>query len=201
MLNVDRVMRTDYVIDDLQPTYFVIESFDDLYRQTVERDFDRLYRGLRRVHLCQQRGDRCRQRAAPRHAGISVARRARERRGAGLDIDRERNEKAGPGSLRSRPFLRYEPELTAWRRRSRCRCRQPCPVSPCFPWRRPCLSAGVGDGVGLGVASSVPASSAASACSFDGFGVLLAGVFHRRFPSGRRRRRRRSPARGQHRKC
>ncbi len=45
-LNVDRVMRTDYVIDDLQPTYFVIESFADLFRQTVERDFDRLYRSL-----------------------------------------------------------------------------------------------------------------------------------------------------------
>ena len=46
MLNVDRVMRTDYVIDNLQPTYFVIESFRDLYHQTVERDFDRLYRSL-----------------------------------------------------------------------------------------------------------------------------------------------------------
>lgn len=46
MLNVDRVMRTDYVIDDLQPTYFVIPSFEDLYHQTVERDFDRLYRSL-----------------------------------------------------------------------------------------------------------------------------------------------------------
>jgi phenylalanine-4-hydroxylase len=46
MLNVDRVMRTDYVISDLQPTYFVIKSFADLYRQTVERDFDRLYRSL-----------------------------------------------------------------------------------------------------------------------------------------------------------
>lgn len=46
MLNVDRVMRTDYVISDLQPTYFVIESFQDLYRQTVERDFGRLYRSL-----------------------------------------------------------------------------------------------------------------------------------------------------------
>ena len=45
-LNVDRVMRTDYVIDDLQPTYFVIESLSDLYRQTVDRDFDRLYRSL-----------------------------------------------------------------------------------------------------------------------------------------------------------
>lgn len=46
MLNVDRVMRTDYVISDLQPTYFVIESFEDLFRQTVERDFDRLYGSL-----------------------------------------------------------------------------------------------------------------------------------------------------------
>lgn len=46
ILNVDRVMRTDYVISDLQPTYFVIESFEDLYRQTVERDFEGLYRSL-----------------------------------------------------------------------------------------------------------------------------------------------------------
>jgi phenylalanine-4-hydroxylase len=46
MLNVDRVMRTDYVISDLQPTYFVIESFADLFRQTVERDFEQLYRNL-----------------------------------------------------------------------------------------------------------------------------------------------------------
>ncbi len=46
MLNVDRVMRTDYVISDLQPTYFVIESLDDLYRKTVERDFERLYKSL-----------------------------------------------------------------------------------------------------------------------------------------------------------
>ena len=46
MLNVDRVMRTDYVIDDLQPTYFVIESFEELYHDTVDRDFDRLYRSL-----------------------------------------------------------------------------------------------------------------------------------------------------------
>ncbi|MEQ1499644.1 MAG: phenylalanine 4-monooxygenase [Novosphingobium sp.] len=46
MLNVDRVMRTDYVIDDLQPSYFVIESFEELYHDTVDRDFDRLYRSL-----------------------------------------------------------------------------------------------------------------------------------------------------------
>ncbi len=46
MLDVDRVMRTDYVIDDLQPTYFVIDSFAELYRRTVDRDFDDLYRQL-----------------------------------------------------------------------------------------------------------------------------------------------------------
>lgn len=46
MLDVERVMRTDYVIDDLQPTYFVIESFEELFRQTAGRDFDRLYPGL-----------------------------------------------------------------------------------------------------------------------------------------------------------
>ena len=46
MLDVDRVMRTDYVIDDLQPTYFVIESFADLYQRTAMRDFDALYAAL-----------------------------------------------------------------------------------------------------------------------------------------------------------
>lgn len=46
LLDVDRVMRTDYVIDDLQPTYFVIESLDDLFRQTAGRDFDQLYPSL-----------------------------------------------------------------------------------------------------------------------------------------------------------
>jgi len=46
MLDVERVMRTDYAIDDLQPTYFVIESFADLFRKTVNRDFDALYREL-----------------------------------------------------------------------------------------------------------------------------------------------------------
>lgn len=46
MLDVDRVMRTDYVIDDLQPTYFVIDSFDGLFRQTAGQDFDDIYRSL-----------------------------------------------------------------------------------------------------------------------------------------------------------
>ncbi|RKF22537.1 phenylalanine 4-monooxygenase [Altericroceibacterium spongiae] len=78
MLSVDRAMRTDYVIDDLQPTYFVIDSFADLYHQTVERDFGDIYdslppgftyansavidtdhvlhRGTQEYHLCGGRG-------------------------------------------------------------------------------------------------------------------------------------------------
>jgi len=38
-----RVMRTLYRIDDYQQTYFVIDSFEDLLRQTVETDFAPLY--------------------------------------------------------------------------------------------------------------------------------------------------------------
>jgi phenylalanine-4-hydroxylase len=82
MLNVDRVMRTDYVISDLQPTYFVIESFPI----SIARRWSAISTGSTaacpRLHLCQFGGDRCRRRAAPGHAGISPARRARQR-GAG----------------------------------------------------------------------------------------------------------------------
>lgn len=45
-LNVDRVMRTDYVISDLQQTYFVIDSFDQLIHETVDRPFDMIYATL-----------------------------------------------------------------------------------------------------------------------------------------------------------
>jgi phenylalanine-4-hydroxylase len=38
-----RLMRTHYRIDDYQQTYFVIDSFDDLLRQTLETDFGPLY--------------------------------------------------------------------------------------------------------------------------------------------------------------
>ena len=38
-----RVMRTDYRIDDFQQNYFVIPSFDDLLRVTLETDFAPLY--------------------------------------------------------------------------------------------------------------------------------------------------------------
>jgi phenylalanine-4-hydroxylase len=41
-----RAMRTRYRIDDYQQTYFVIDSFEDLLRQTLETDFAPLYREL-----------------------------------------------------------------------------------------------------------------------------------------------------------
>ena len=41
-----RLMRTPYRIDDYQQVYFVIESFDDLLRQTLETDFGPLYTEL-----------------------------------------------------------------------------------------------------------------------------------------------------------
>lgn len=46
-LAVDRVMRTDYRIDDLQQSYFVIESFAELFHATEERVFDPIYRSLK----------------------------------------------------------------------------------------------------------------------------------------------------------
>jgi phenylalanine-4-hydroxylase len=45
-LELKRVMRTDYRIDDYQQTYFVIDSFEDLLRRTLETDFAPLYREL-----------------------------------------------------------------------------------------------------------------------------------------------------------
>jgi phenylalanine-4-hydroxylase len=41
-----RVMRTLYRIDDYQQTYFVIDSFEDLLRQTLETDFGPVYSEL-----------------------------------------------------------------------------------------------------------------------------------------------------------
>ncbi|QNA83017.1 phenylalanine 4-monooxygenase [Sphingomonas sp. So64.6b] len=42
-----RVMRTEYRIDDFQQNYFVIPSFDELLRLTVETDFAPLYESLK----------------------------------------------------------------------------------------------------------------------------------------------------------
>lgn len=44
--DLKRVMRTRYRIDDYQQTYFVIPSFDDLLRMTVQTDFAPLYAEL-----------------------------------------------------------------------------------------------------------------------------------------------------------
>ena len=42
-----RVMRTEYRIDDFQQNYFVVPSFDELLRVTVETDFAPLYERLK----------------------------------------------------------------------------------------------------------------------------------------------------------
>jgi phenylalanine-4-hydroxylase len=44
--DLKRVMRTRYAIDDYQRSYFVIDSFSDLLRQTLETDFAPLYAAL-----------------------------------------------------------------------------------------------------------------------------------------------------------
>jgi phenylalanine-4-hydroxylase len=44
--DLKRVMRTRYRIDAYQQTYFVIDSFEDLLRQTLETDFAPLYAAL-----------------------------------------------------------------------------------------------------------------------------------------------------------
>ena len=49
-LNFDlvRVMQTRYLIDDFQKTYFVVDSFEQLFRETAP-DFSLLYRALQRL--------------------------------------------------------------------------------------------------------------------------------------------------------
>lgn len=44
-----RVMRTRYRIDDYQQTYFVIDNFEQLLRQTRDADFTPLYRELEKL--------------------------------------------------------------------------------------------------------------------------------------------------------
>jgi len=44
--NLKRVMRTRYRIDDFQQSYFVIDSYEDLLRQTLDTDFGPLYAEL-----------------------------------------------------------------------------------------------------------------------------------------------------------
>jgi phenylalanine-4-hydroxylase len=47
--DLERVMRTRYRIDDYQQVYFVIDSFADLLRQTIETDFAPLYGQLAKL--------------------------------------------------------------------------------------------------------------------------------------------------------
>jgi phenylalanine-4-hydroxylase len=47
--DLKRLMRTLYRIDDYQQTYFVIDSFEDLLRQTLDTDFAPLYAELDRL--------------------------------------------------------------------------------------------------------------------------------------------------------
>ncbi len=46
VFDLQRVMRTNYKIDDFQETYFVIDSFEQLRRQTADADFTPLYERL-----------------------------------------------------------------------------------------------------------------------------------------------------------
>jgi phenylalanine-4-hydroxylase len=48
-LDLHRVMQTAYRIDDYQQTYFVIDSFESLLKQTLETDFAPLYAALEGV--------------------------------------------------------------------------------------------------------------------------------------------------------
>jgi phenylalanine-4-hydroxylase len=47
--DLERVMRTDYRIDDYQQSYFVIDSFEQLRRQTADVDFEPVYRRLEKL--------------------------------------------------------------------------------------------------------------------------------------------------------
>jgi phenylalanine-4-hydroxylase len=45
--DLERVMRTEYLIDAYQKTYFVVDSFEQLFRDSYDRDFAPVYRAFR----------------------------------------------------------------------------------------------------------------------------------------------------------
>ena len=47
--DLDRVLRTGYYIDDLQATYFVVDSFEQLFEECIERPFLPLYQKFREL--------------------------------------------------------------------------------------------------------------------------------------------------------
>lgn len=48
--DLERVMQTDYRIDDFQQAYFVINSFEELLETTVKTDFGPIYERLHDIH-------------------------------------------------------------------------------------------------------------------------------------------------------
>ena len=44
--DLPRAMRTDYIFDEFQKTYFVVDSFEDLLRITDESDFSQVYKEI-----------------------------------------------------------------------------------------------------------------------------------------------------------
>jgi phenylalanine-4-hydroxylase len=49
--SVERLLRTDYRIDDFQQTYFVIDSYEDLLERTLRTEFSPLYDRLREENI------------------------------------------------------------------------------------------------------------------------------------------------------
>jgi phenylalanine-4-hydroxylase len=45
--DLERVIRTEYLIDSYQQTYFVVDSFEQMFRSSYDRDFGPLYRAYR----------------------------------------------------------------------------------------------------------------------------------------------------------
>ena len=52
--DVERCMRTKVYINDMQPCYFVIDSFEDLFRRAVETDFSPMYARFKGMHGLEQ---------------------------------------------------------------------------------------------------------------------------------------------------
>jgi len=75
--DLERVLRTNYRIDDFQESYFVIRSYDELFRATVDTDFaplyDRLSDGKRHAPATVLAGDQL----VHRGTGVYARERAR----------------------------------------------------------------------------------------------------------------------------
>jgi phenylalanine-4-hydroxylase len=52
--DLERCMRTKVYINDYQPSYFVIDSFEDLFKQAVETDFSPMYKSFKGLDGIEQ---------------------------------------------------------------------------------------------------------------------------------------------------